>query len=59
MGPTIAGLAAGLTSGGLAATMYALHCPEWAASFVATWYALGILASGALGAVAGRRVLRW
>jgi hypothetical protein len=57
--PVIAGFAAGLASGGLAATMYALHCPEWAASFVATWYALGILASGVLGAVAGRRVLRW
>jgi hypothetical protein len=57
--PAIAGLTAGLASGGLAATMYGLHCPEWAASFVATWYALGILASGVLGAVIGRRVLRW
>jgi hypothetical protein len=57
--PAIAGLTAGLASGGLAATMYGLHCPEWAASFVATWYALGILASAVLGAVIGRRVLRW
>jgi hypothetical protein len=57
--PAIAGFAAGLASGGLAATMYSLHCPEWAASFVATWYALGILASGVLGAVVGRRVLHW
>jgi hypothetical protein len=57
--PTIAGLTAGLASGGLAATMYGLHCPEWAASFVATWYALGIIASAVLGAVIGRRVLRW
>jgi hypothetical protein len=57
--PAIAGFTAGLASGGLAATMYGLHCPEWAASFVATWYALGILASGVLGAVIGRRVLRW
>jgi hypothetical protein len=57
--PAIAGLIAGLASGGLAAAMYSLHCPEWAASFVATWYALGIIASGMLGAVAGRRVLRW
>jgi hypothetical protein len=57
--PAIAGLTAGLASGGLAATMYGLHCPEWAASFVATWYALGILASGVLGAVIGRRMLRW
>ncbi len=50
---------AGLAAGGIAATMYGLHCPEWAASFVATWYSLGILASGVLGAVIGRRVLRW
>jgi hypothetical protein len=57
--PPIAGLVAGLAAGGLAATMYALHCPEWAASFVATWYALGIVASGLLGAAVGSRVLRW
>jgi hypothetical protein len=57
--PAIAGLTAGLASGGLAATMYGLHCPDWAASFVATWYALGILASAVLGAVIGRRTLRW
>jgi hypothetical protein len=57
--PAVAGLVAGLTSGGLAATMYGLHCPEWAASFVATWYSLGIIASGVLGAMIGRRFLRW
>jgi hypothetical protein len=57
--PVIAGLFAGVASGGLAATMYGLHCPEWAVSFVATWYALGIIASGMLGAAAGSRVLRW
>jgi hypothetical protein len=57
--PLIAGFAAGLASGGIAATLYGLHCPEWAASFVATWYALGIFASGMLGALVGRRVLRW
>jgi hypothetical protein len=57
--PGIAGFAAGLASGGIAAALYGLHCPEWSASFVATWYALGILASAMLGAVVGRRVLRW
>jgi hypothetical protein len=57
--PAIAGLTAGLAAGGLAATMYGLHCDERSASFVATWYALGILASGVLGAAIGRRVLRW
>jgi hypothetical protein len=57
--PAIAGLAAGLLSGGLAATAYGLHCPETSAAFVATWYLLGVLGSGLLGAFAGVRVLRW
>jgi hypothetical protein len=57
--PTIGGFVAGLAAGGIAATLYSLHCPEWAASFVATWYGLGIFASGMLGAVLGRRVLHW
>jgi hypothetical protein len=57
--PAIAGFAAGVASGAIAATLYGLHCPEWAASFVATWYALGIFASGMLGAVVGWRLLRW
>jgi hypothetical protein len=55
----LAGFAAGLMSGGLAATAYGLHCPERTASFVATWYAIGILLCGVIGAIAGRRVLRW
>jgi hypothetical protein len=55
----IAGFAAGILSGGLAATAYGLHCPERSASFVATWYAAGILLCGVIGAIAGRRVLRW
>ena len=54
-----AGFAAGILSGGLAATAYGLHCPETSAAFVATWHALGMLACGLIGAIAGRRVLRW
>jgi hypothetical protein len=57
--PVATGLVAGLLSGGLAATAYGLHCPERSAAFVATWYVLGILGSGAFGAVLGRRLLRW
>ena len=57
--PGVAGLAAGTLSGGLAATAYGLHCPETSAAFVATWYALGIVLSAALGAIAGTRLLRW
>jgi hypothetical protein len=57
--PAVAGAAAGLAAGALAATFYGLHCPEQAAAFVATWYTLGIAAATALGAALGARLLRW
>jgi hypothetical protein len=57
--PTRTGAAAGLAAGALAATLYGLHCPEQGAAFVVTWYSLGIAAATALGALAGRRLLRW
>lgn len=49
----------GLASGGVSATLYSLHCPEAGASFVLTWYTLGILIPAALGALLGPRLLRW
>ena len=57
--PALTGAAAGFAAGALAATLYGLHCPEQAAAFVATWYTLGVGAATALGALAGRRLLRW
>jgi hypothetical protein len=57
--PARAGAAAGLLAGGAGAVIYALHCPELAPAFVATWYTLGIGACVALGALAGSRLLRW
>lgn len=57
--PMQAGAAAGLLSGALAATAYGLHCPEATASFVATWYTLGMAAAALIGALVGRFVLRW
>ena len=57
--PRLAGAMAGLTAGGLGAAIYALHCPETGAPFLAIWYTLGILAPCALGALAGPRLLRW
>lgn len=54
-----AGWAAGLLAGALGAIGYSLHCPEVSALFVAVWYSLGIVATGALGALLGPRVLRW
>jgi hypothetical protein len=57
--PMLAGAAAGGLAGGVAATVYSLHCPELAAPFLAVWYVLGILIPVAVGAVVGRSVLRW
>ena len=54
-----AGLATGLLAGGLSATVYALHCPESTAAFVATWYSLGMLTCAGIGALLGPVVLRW
>lgn len=57
--PVAAGFATGLFAGGVAATVYGLHCPENTFTFVALWYSLGVLLLAALGAVLGRWALRW
>ncbi|TCS03866.1 NrsF family protein [Caulobacter sp. BK020] len=57
--PALTGFAAGAFAGGVAATVYGLHCGESTMVFVGTWYTLGVLGTGALGAVVGRWVLRW
>ncbi|MDZ7653660.1 MAG: DUF1109 domain-containing protein [Burkholderiaceae bacterium] len=62
MAPTqlaAAGAAAGLLAGGVGTAVYALHCPELAAPFLAIWYVLGALIPVAIGALVGPRVLRW
>lgn len=56
---TLAGAAAGLVAGAAAAFAYALHCPEMEAPFLAVWYVLGILMPTGVGALLGRRLLRW
>jgi hypothetical protein len=55
----LAGAAAGLCSGAIAATIYGLYCQETAAPFVAIWYTLGIALSALVGAALGSRLLRW
>lgn len=55
----LTGLMLGLTAGGTGAAVYALHCPEPTAPFLAIWYTLGVAASGLTGALAGPRLLRW
>lgn len=57
--PIVAGAASGLLAGALGALIYALHCPEMAAPFLAIWYVLGMLIPAAVGAVVGPLLLRW
>ena len=56
---TRAGAAAGLLAGATGATIYAFHCTESAAPFVAIWYTAGIALTTLIGAALGRWVLRW
>lgn len=54
-----AGATAGAFAGGLAAMVYALHCPEMAAPFLAVWYVAGMAIPTAAGAWLGPRMLHW
>lgn len=57
--PRAAGFAAGVFAGSVGACGYALACTEASPAFVAVWYTLGIIVTGAVGALLGPRVLRW
>jgi hypothetical protein len=57
--PALTGAVAGLIAGGISAAFYASHCPDDSPLFVATWYVLAIAMLVALGALLGRRLLRW
>jgi hypothetical protein len=57
--PGLAGAAAGLLASALAATLYALHCPDDSPLFGAIWYTTAITLVSAAAGLAGRRLLRW
>jgi hypothetical protein len=57
--PALAGACAGAMAGGAGAAVYALHCPELQAPFLAVWYVLGIAIPVLAGALIGPRLLRW
>jgi hypothetical protein len=57
--PALAGAAAGAMAGGAGAAVYALHCPELAAPFLALWYVAGMALPVVAGALVGPRLLRW
>jgi hypothetical protein len=55
----LAGAAAGFLSGAVAASVYALACPENAAAFMVIWYTAGMSLPALIGAALGPRLLRW
>ncbi|SOB94617.1 NrsF family protein [Rhodobacter maris] len=57
--PARTGALAGLAVGAFAVVGYSLHCPEDSPMFYVPWYGSGIALSSALGAIAGRWLLRW
>lgn len=57
--PALAGAAAGALAAGVGATVYAVHCPELTAPFLAVWYVLGMTLPVLAGAALGPRLLRW
>lgn len=57
--PRLAGFAAGLLAGAVAAVVYCLHCPELGAPFIGFWYLLGMLIPAAAGFSFGNSLLRW
>jgi hypothetical protein len=59
MHPALTGALAGAATAGIAALLYASHCPDDSPLFVATWYPLATLICAAVGALAGWRFLAW
>jgi hypothetical protein len=57
--PGLAGAVAGLAAGGIAAVLYASHCPDDSPLFVAVWYPSAIAVVVAAGRFAGTRLLKW
>jgi len=57
--PAAAGAAAGLLAAGVGAAVYALHCPEVEAPFLAVWYVAGMALPVLAGAALAQRLLRW
>lgn len=57
--PAAAGASAGLAAGAAGALVYAAVCPDDSPLFVAVWYGVAVAAVAGLGALAGRRFLRW
>lgn len=56
---TLSGACGGLLASAMATIAYSLHCPETQVPFWGVWYLMGMLVPTVLGALLGRRWLRW
>jgi hypothetical protein len=59
LNPALTGALAGAAAAGVAALLYASHCPDDSPLFVATWYPLATLICMGVGSLAGRAFLDW
>ncbi|EJZ18670.1 DUF1109 domain-containing protein (plasmid) [Rhizobium sp. Pop5] len=55
----LTGFVAGIAAGAAGAWVYSWFCTENGMPFVLIWYSIGILLTGAFGALTGPRLLRW
>ena len=55
----LAGAVSGLAAGGAGSFVFAFHCTESTAPFLAIWYTLGVVGVGLAGSLLGPRILRW
>lgn len=55
----VTGAMAGLLASAIGATIYAFACPEESATFMISWYTLGMAASTSVGALLGPRMFAW
>ena len=55
----VTGATAGLLAGAVGASIYAFACPEASATFMISWYTLGLATSAGIGAMLGRRMFAW
>jgi hypothetical protein len=57
--PVFAGAAIGLLSASMGALVHTLDCRNDGVAFVAIWYTVACVLMAAVGALAGKRILRW
>ncbi|TVU92344.1 NrsF family protein [Vreelandella titanicae] len=57
--PGLTGALAGFSASGIAAVLYALHCPDDSPLFVMIWYSIATVSVACVGYFGGRFFLKW